>query len=147
MSNYLEERYREFEEEYFRYKYFWRAPARALRNTVLFPVFQRFANSFPDHTGEDNTVFYLTEATNISPAFRSIVLMNDHFEHQSDEDLVELVSFIEYAKGVLNGGKAAFLERLDACREEIILQFSDPRKELIEFFVEEFPRRSHPIDS
>lgn len=146
MSNYLEDGYREFEEEYFRHADFWRAPAHALRGTFLFAVFERFTELFPDHTGEDNTVFYLTENPSRFPPSRSVVLMNSHFEHHAGEDLSNLVAFIEFASGVLNGGDTVLLDRLDAFREEIILKFCDARKEVIEVF-EMFPKRSHRIDS
>ncbi len=143
LDSYWEREYQEFEEEYFHCDHYWRAPAHALRDTFLFPVFERFTQSFPDHTGDRNTVFYLTESQ-YSPARRSVVLTNSHFEHQPNDDLVELVSFIEYASGVLIEGDIVFVDRLDGIREDIILTFRHPLKEVVTLF-QQFPQRTKAL--
>ncbi|HNO79648.1 MAG TPA: hypothetical protein PKN33_16490 [Phycisphaerae bacterium] len=142
MNRYLETIYREFEDEHFDLATFWRAPACLLQGTILYPLFERFAEAFPDHVGDDNTVFYLTESTNVMPIQRSIILTNSHFEHTHYEDVVKLIAFIEDASKIINAGKMASIDRLDGIREEIILVFHDPMIELVGLFKKKYQQRS-----
>jgi len=133
VERYWAEEHTSFEESSLRpcktWERFWRATANSLRETFLFPVFERFCSAFPDHPHDYNTVFYLFDH-GVSSSTRYDVLMRcTHFEHTSLDDLRALADFLEFAKGVITADGFAHLDMFNG--ETLHLQFSHPNDETI----------------
>src|SRR2546429_287942 len=125
-QEYLEQEYSEFEERYFGDERFWRAPASALRGTILFVLFEELCISFPDHPTEYNTVFYLIESNSGS---HSVLLVCTHFEDASLSDVRRLTDFLERAaSSIVRDGSTELvaLELLDHAGEKFHVRFYDP---------------------
>jgi len=129
----LEQEYQEFERQFLALPAFWRAAAQTLRGTRLYSLFESFARTFPDHPSDVNTVFYLVESVSQIPVSQEVWLWCSHFEHQSLEDLRNLVTFMDEGMRVLSSDEdCARVEMLDSFRERIVLSFYFPRPDTVE---------------
>jgi hypothetical protein len=129
----LEREYQDFERQFFFRARFWRAPAQALKGTHLYPVFEEFARLFPEHPLEINTVFYLVESLNSTPATHHVWFWCGDFEHYSVRDLRNLAKFMEDAAlAISRGGGEPRVETLDRLRKRILLMFFDPQQGTVE---------------
>ena len=141
LQEYLEQEYSDFEERYLRGERFWRAPASALRDTVLYSVFEQLCASFPDHASEYNTVFYLVGSSSGS---HSVLLTCTHFEHASLEDVRGLMNLFErVAPSIVRDGSVELvaLELLDNVGEKLHVRFYDPVQDIVSLLQRHATRR------
>jgi hypothetical protein len=127
LQQHLEQEYRDFEEQHFRGESFWRTPLSTLKGTLLFPLFERFRASFPDHPTEDNTVFYLMRGPR-SGGY-SVYFVCTHFEDTSPEDVRALADFLDEAASVIGRESGSSLDFLAG--ETVMACFYEPSETIV----------------
>jgi len=128
-GNWPEMLYRAFEERFSSGRV-WRVPGTKLSETPLSSLLKEFAATFPDHANGENTVVYLVEAIQITPAMRTVMLACMDFEYSGLADIRSLVKFIERAGEVLTNRTEGTIELLDSIQERLVLAFFDPREQV-----------------